>query len=136
MLNFTGNLIWLLFGGLTAAGGMMAAGFTTCATIIGIPFGIEQIRVGYAMLTPFGREVLIERETTRLEKVLNLAWFVLFGWALVINHLFFGAILTLTVVGIPFARQHWKLTLFSAFPFGKKFGKPRRPAEYTDGPRD
>ena len=121
MANLIGNIIWLLFGGFTAALGTITAGVATCATFIGIPLGLKQISVGAGMALPFGREVRTASEVTTLQTLLNIIWFFVFGWVLVLNHLFFGILLTLTVVGIPFANQHWKLLKLSAFPFGKTF---------------
>jgi uncharacterized membrane protein YccF (DUF307 family) len=120
-MSILGNIIWLVFGGFTAAAGTIAAGLTTCATIIGIPFGLKQISLGASMAVPFGREVHTPNEPTTLQTLLNVIWFVCFGWLLVLNHLLFGLLLTITVVGIPFANQHWKLLKLSAFPFGKTF---------------
>ena len=119
MMTFLGNIIWLIFGGFTAAFGTITAGLATCATIIGLPLGLKQISVGWAMAVPFGKEVKCDEEVSTLQTLLNIIWFVLFGWVLVLNHLLFGLLLTITIVGIPFAQQHWKLLKLSAFPFGK-----------------
>ncbi len=121
MGSLFGNIIWLIFGGFTAAAGMITAGVATCLTIIGFPLGVKQIGVGAAMALPFGRKVQEAKDVSTLQTVLNIIWFVLFGWALVLNHLLFGIVLTITIVGIPFAKQHWKLLKLSAFPFGKTF---------------
>ena len=119
MGTLLGNIIWLIFGGFTAALGTISAGIATCATIIGIPLGLKQISVGWSMAAPFGKTVKCEENITTLQTILNIIWFVLFGWILVLNHILFGALLAITVVGIPFANQHWKLLKLSAFPFGK-----------------
>lgn len=119
MGTLLGNIIWLIFGGFTAALGTISAGIATCATIIGIPLGLKQISVGWSMVAPFGKTVKCEENVTTLQTILNIIWFVLFGWILVLNHILFGALLAITVVGIPFANQHWKLLKLSAFPFGK-----------------
>ena len=121
MGSLLGNIIWLVFGGFTAAAGMITAGLATCVTIIGIPLGLKQMSVGVAMAVPFGREVKVDQEVSTMQTLLNAIWFVLVGWALVLNHLLFGLLLTITVVGLPFAHQHWKLLKLSAFPFGKGF---------------
>lgn len=124
-MTLIGNILWLIFGGFTAAFGTISAGIATCATIIGLPLGLKQISVGAAMTLPFGREVKAREEVSTLETILNIVWFVCFGWVLVLNHLLFGLLLTLSIVGIPFANQHWKLLRLSAFPFGKTFEKER-----------
>ncbi len=118
-MTLLGNIIWLIFGGFTAAFGTISAGIATCATIIGIPIGLKQISVGWSMAIPFGKEVKTQSDVSTLQTLLNIIWFVLFGWVLVLNHLLFGLLLTVTIVGIPFAKQHWKLLKLSAFPFGK-----------------
>ena len=119
MGSLFGNIIWLIFGGFTAAFGMITAGIATCLTIIGIPFGLKQLSVGWAMAVPFGKQVKQADEVSGLQTLLNIIWFVVFGWILVLNHLLFGLLLAITVIGIPFAKQHWKLSKLSAFPFGK-----------------
>ena len=119
MGKLIGNIIWLIFGGFTAALGCITAGLATCATIIGIPIGLKQISLGASMALPFGKEVKSHGKVSTLQTILNIVWFILFGWILVLNHLLFGLLLTITVVGIPFAKQHWKLLRLSAFPFGK-----------------
>jgi uncharacterized membrane protein YccF (DUF307 family) len=119
MGSLLGNIIWLIFGGFTAALGTITAGIATCATIIGIPMGLKQISVGWSMAFPFGKEVKCAEEVSALQTVLNIIWFVLFGWILLLNHILFGLLLTITIIGIPFAKQHWKLLKLSCFPFGK-----------------
>lgn len=121
MGKLIGNIIWLIFGGFTAGIGTIAAGLATCTTIIGIPLGLKQISVGSSMTLPFGKEVRQHKEVSGLQQLLNIVWFLCFGWILVLNHLVFGALLAVTVIGMPFANQHWKLLKLSAFPFGKSF---------------
>lgn len=119
-MTLLGNLIWLVFGGFTAALGTVLGGLALCLTIIGIPFGIQTIKLGLSMLFPFGKEVVAEPEAeSTLNTILNLVWIVVWGWALALNHLLFAAILAITIVGIPFAQQHLKLMKLSLLPFGR-----------------
>ncbi|MGF1490799.1 MAG: YccF domain-containing protein [Prochloraceae cyanobacterium] len=119
-MSLLGNIIWLVFGGFLTGLGYIVGGISTCASIIGIPFGIQSIKLGIAIFTPFGKEiVLTEAADTTLVKILNLIWLVIFGWPLALNHLFWAVILGITIVGIPFARQHLKLITLSLFPFGR-----------------
>lgn len=118
-MRFLGNLIWLVFGGLIVAAGYILGGLALCITIIGIPFGIQSIKLGVASLTPFGKELSTDAKAGGLLYVLfNLAWLILFGWEIAVVHLTSAAILALTVVGIPFALQHIKLIPLALFPFG------------------
>lgn len=121
-MSLLGNIIWLIFGGLFSGIGYILGGLSTCLTIIGIPFGIETIKVGFATLTPFGREIRKTPEAdSTLVLILNVIWIVVFGWAIALNHLFWGILLAVTVVGLPFAKQHFKLMMLALFPFGSRF---------------
>ena len=118
-MSFLGNIIWLVFGGFFAALGYILGGIGLCLTIIGIPFGLQSIKLGVASLTPFGKEVSADASAGGLLYVLfNLAWLILFGWEIAILHLTSAAILAITIVGIPFALQHIKLVPLALFPFG------------------
>ncbi len=119
-MSLIGNIIWLVFGGFMGGIGYIIGGLSTCMTIIGIPFGIETIKVGVATFTPFGKEVIEGPNVgTPLVQILNIIWFFLFGWAIALNHLFWGALLAITVIGLPFAKQHFKLMVLAIMPFGR-----------------
>lgn len=121
-MSLLGNIIWLIFGGLLGAIGYIAGGISTCLTIIGIPFGIAAINVGIATLTPFGKEIVEGPEVgTPLITILNVVWFFVFGWAIALNHLLWGILLAITIIGLPFAKQHFKLMVLATMPFGRSF---------------
>ena len=54
-----------------------------------------------------------------VEILVNLLWLVLFGWELFLVHLGAGLLLCLTIVGIPFGVQAFKLSVVSLWPFGR-----------------
>jgi uncharacterized membrane protein YccF (DUF307 family) len=117
-MNFLGNLIWLIFGGFIAALGYIIGGLALCLTIVGIPFGLQSIRIGLATLAPFGKEVVVEEEREGgLALLFDLIWIVLAGWEIALAHLASALILAITIVGLPFARQHLKLVPVAIFPF-------------------
>ena len=123
-MSFLGNLIWLIFGGLLASLGYIVAGLGFCLTVVGIPIGWGYIKIGFATLVPFGREIQSKPQTdSMLYWVMNLIWLVLFGWGLLLNHLFWALILAITIVGLPFAKQHLKLIPIATFPFGRSLVK-------------
>jgi uncharacterized membrane protein YccF (DUF307 family) len=120
-MNFIGNLIWLVFGGLAAALGYIVGGFILCLTVIGIPFGLQCFKIAGLVLWPFGRNVASTgRSTGCLSLFCNIIWLLCGGFYTAVVHLFFAAILFLTIIGIPFARQHLKLMEISLMPFGRK----------------
>lgn len=120
-MSTLGNIVWLIFGGLGTAIGYITVGLGYCVTIIGIPWGIQAIKIGIASLLPFGLEVREQRTPGGiLELIANLIWVVLAGWAIALHHLVWALVLAVTVVGLPFAAQHVKLIPLSLFPFGKE----------------
>jgi uncharacterized membrane protein YccF (DUF307 family) len=120
-MNTLGNLIWLLFGGLLSALGYLVGGFVLCCTIIGIPFGLQCFKLASFVLWPFGRMAVSTGSSGGcLTVLLNLIWIVFGGIWVALSHLVFGLLLAITIIGIPFARQHFKLIEISLMPFGKK----------------
>jgi uncharacterized membrane protein YccF (DUF307 family) len=119
-MSLLGNLIWLIFGGLLAGLGYIIGGVLLCLTIVGIPFGLQSIKLGMATFTPFGKEVVEgEHANSPLRVIFNLIWLVLFGWEIALNHLIWAVVLAITIIGLPFAKQHIKLIPMALFPFGR-----------------
>jgi uncharacterized membrane protein YccF (DUF307 family) len=119
-MTLLGNLIWLIFGGLLVAVGYIVGGLAICLTIIGIPFGIQSIKLGLAALTPFGKQIVTEKDAgSTLHLVFNVIWLVLFGWEIALAHLLSALVLAITIIGLPFAKQHIKLLPLALFPFGR-----------------
>ena len=115
-----GNIVWLIFGGLYSAIGYVFGGFGLCLTIIGIPFGLQCFKLAAFVIWPFGR-MAVSTPTSGgcLILFLNIIWIVIAGLWLAIGHVFFGLLLCLTIIGIPFGKQHFKLVEISLMPFGK-----------------
>lgn len=117
-MSFIGNVIWLIFGGLIASLGYIIGGLALCITIIGIPFGMQSINLGFATFAPFGKEVKDQDSSGGLlSLIFDVIWIVLFGWEIAIAHLTGAIILGITIIGLPFARQHIKLIPVALFPF-------------------
>ena len=119
-MSLLGNLLWLIFGGLVAGLGYIVAGLALCLTVVGIPFGLMSIRIGFATFTPFGKQI-VERPDANspLRLVFNVIWLLLFGWEIAIAHLAAALVLFVTIIGIPFAMQHLKLVPLALLPFGR-----------------
>jgi uncharacterized membrane protein YccF (DUF307 family) len=121
MDNFLGNLVWLIFGGLMAALGYFIGGLVLCLTVIGIPWGLQCFRLAELVLWPFGKKIVSEgNETGCLNILCNLIWILFGGLYTAIVHLVMGVVLCITIIGIPWGRQHFKLIEISLMPFGKK----------------
>jgi uncharacterized membrane protein YccF (DUF307 family) len=119
-MSCLGNIVWLIFGGLVVGIGYIIGGLLLCLTIIGIPFGVQSIKLGFATFAPFGKEVVEgEHANSPLRIVFNIIWLVLFGWEIAVAHLLSALVLAITIIGIPFAVQHIKLIPLALLPFGR-----------------
>jgi len=120
-MNLLGNIIWLIFGGFAAALGYLVGGIVLCMTIIGIPFGLQCFKLAALELWPFGSQVVSgESRAGCLSVVFNIIWLLTGGLYTAVVHLLFAFLLCITIIGIPFARQHLKLMELSLMPFGKR----------------
>lgn len=119
-MSFLGNVLWFVFGGFFAFVGYVVGGLLLCLTVVGIPFGLMSIRLGFASLAPFGKQV-VERPNANspLRVLFNILWIVLFGWGIALAHLSSALALAVTIIGIPFAVQHVKLVPLALLPFGR-----------------
>lgn len=119
-MNLTGNIIWLIFGGFFAALGYLFGGIILCITVVGIPWGLQCFKLAGLVLWPFGKEVVSSSNNTGcLSLLFNIIWLLSGGLYTALTHLFFGLLLSITIIGIPFAKQHFKLIEISMMPFGK-----------------
>lgn len=119
-MSTLGNILWLLLGGLIAGLGYLLGGVLLCVTIIGIPFGLQAIKLGIATFTPFGKVVVTKPGGDGcLPVVFNVLWIALFGWEIALAHLLSAVLLAITIIGIPFAKQHVKLIPLALLPFGR-----------------
>ncbi len=127
-MTLLGNIIWLIFGGFVTGLGYILGGLSLCLTIVGIPFGVQSIKLGVATMFPFGTEVVTrENADSPLRVIFNVIWVLFFGWGIALSHLIHGAILALTIVGLPFAKQHFKLIVIAILPFGRDLQEVEEP---------
>lgn len=116
------NILWLLFGGIFVFLGYIAGGIALCLTLIGIPWGVQLFKLAIFSLFPFGQDTRM-RDNQPLAGVpnvlLNVIWLVFGGFWVVLNHLFWGLFLCLTIIGIPFGIQHFKMVKLGVWPFGR-----------------
>lgn len=119
-MRIIGNILWWIFGGLEASIGYFTGSLAMACTIVGIPVAIQTFKIGLLCLWPFGAKIHDgEGLSGCITLPLNIIWIIFGGiWAWLM-HIFFGLLLLITIVGIPFAKQHFKLAKLSLSPFGK-----------------
>jgi len=119
-MRIIGNLLWWLFGGLEAAIGYFSGSFFMAITIIGIPVALQTLKIGLLCLWPFGAEVKnTDSPAGCIRLPLNIVWIIFGGLWAWLMHIIFGCLLFITIIGIPFAKQHFKMARLSLMPFGK-----------------
>lgn len=119
-MNFFGNLIWLIFGGFMIALEYLVASIILMITIVGIPFEVQTLKLASLALWPFGREAVPGyRATGCLYTLMNIIWIFTGGILIALSHLFWGLVLCLTIIGIPFGMQHFKMASVALTPFGR-----------------
>ncbi|MCK6146764.1 YccF domain-containing protein [Enterococcus hirae] len=115
-MSCLGNIIWLIFGGFIGGINWLLAGILWCLTIIGIPIGLQCFKLASLSFAPFGKEIVYTHSSISL--IVNIIWLIVSGLPIAIGHVFSGIILCLTVIGIPFAKQSFKLARLALMPFG------------------
>jgi uncharacterized membrane protein YccF (DUF307 family) len=115
-----GNILWFVLAGVWLAIGYTIAGLLMCVTIIGIPFGIQAFKLAGFVLWPFGRTAVPKSEALSvLDIVFNLLWLFFVGWELFLLSIAAGILLCITIIGIPFGVQAFKLSVLALWPFGR-----------------
>lgn len=115
-----GNIIWFIFGGVLIALEYFVGGFLLCLTIIGIPFGIQVFKLGVLALWPMGHSVISEDYSGGcISLIMNILWILVGGIWISLSHLLLGVLFCITLIGIPFGIQHFKLAGLALTPFGK-----------------
>jgi uncharacterized membrane protein YccF (DUF307 family) len=121
-MSLLGNVLWIVLGGGAVLFlEYLLCGLVLCLTIVGIPFGLQCMKLSLLALLPFGREI---RDTPGasgcLSTVMNILWIFVGGLWIALTHLVFALLCALTIIGIPFARQHLKLASLAFLPFGRE----------------
>ena len=120
-MNIFLNIIWFVFGGLMVAVEYAISSVAMMLTIIGIPFGLQTLKLAKVALWPFGTEVVDDGWPSGcLAGVMNVVWWFVGGVPIALTHMLWGLIFCVTVVGIPFGMQHFKLMKLALFLFGTK----------------
>ncbi len=122
-MSLLGNILWIFFGGgIVLFALYLFGGIILCLTIVGIPFGVQCIKLAALALLPFGKKV----ETTKsghgvVSTLMNVIWIVFAGIEIAVCHFIFGLLCAITIIGLPLAKQHMKLASLALTPFGHTY---------------
>lgn len=119
-MNIILNFIWFVFGGFLIAFEYLFSSLLLMITIVGIPFGVQTLKLAVAAVFPFGVEVVPNSSSGGcLSVLMNILWILFGGIGIALSHLGLGILFCITIIGIPFGLQHFKLAGLALFPFGK-----------------
>ncbi len=127
MMSLILNVLWFILGGFAAGLAWLIGAAVLVITIVGLPWAPATARIGLFAFAPFGRHVVPRRAvndrddlgTGSMGVVLNVIWFLFAGWYIALAHLVIGIAQAITLIGIPFAVQHFKLAGLALAPVGK-----------------
>ena len=115
-----GNIIWFILGGFIGGLLWLLAGVLWCVTLIGIPLGLKCFKMAGLAAFPFGKTVDANFEA---HPVLNTIWIMFDGLGYAVGMAIWGAILCVTIIGIPFGKQCFKNARYAISPFGATITK-------------
>ncbi len=79
-----------------------------------VPYGNEAIHVDE--LEPQNKNALLNTGGT----LLNIVWFILFGWWLCLMHIVTGIVQCLSIIGIPVGIANFKIAAIALWPVGRR----------------
>ena len=115
-MSFLGNILWFVFGGFFSGLAWLASGLLWCITIVGIPYGLQCFKFATLSFFPFGKEVRYGGGV--FSTLANIIWLIFFGIPMAFGNLVIGLLWCITIVGIPFGKQFFKIEKLALTPFG------------------
>lgn len=115
-MSTIGNILWFIFGGFFSGLGWLISGAIWCLTIIGIPYGLQCFKFASLSFWPFGKEV--EYGGGAVSTIVNIIWLIFFGIWLALGNMIIGILWCITIIGIPFGKQFFKIAKLALMPFG------------------
>jgi len=121
-MSLIGNLLWIIFGGFIIFLEYLLASIVLLCTIIGIPFALQTLKLAKLALFPFGSKIQDADSSSGglLSLLFNIIWIFIGGIWIALTHVLVGIVLCITIIGIPFGVQHFKLAGLALVPFGKE----------------
>ena len=120
-MKIIGNILWFVFGGFLSGLSWVLAGCLWCITIIGIPIGTQCFKFAGLAFFPFGKEVVYGGGTISL--LANILWLIISGIPMAVGNFITGCLWCITIIGIPFGKQFFKIAKLSLMPFGASVNK-------------
>lgn len=115
-MSLLGNIIWFVFGGFLSGLSWILAGLLWCVTIVGIPVGVQCFKFAGLAFWPFGKEVVYGGGA--MSFIVNIIWIIVCGVPMAVGNAVVGLLYCVTIIGIPFGKQFFKIAKLALMPFG------------------
>ncbi len=113
-----GNILWFIFGGFLSGLSWLLAGLICCITVVGIPLGRQCFKFATLAFKPFKKEVIYGGGAPSL--IANIFWLIFLGLPMALENAVVGLVWCVTIVGIPFGKQFFKIAKLALTPFGAR----------------
>lgn len=123
------NILNFVLGGFLTTLGWLLATLFSVVLIITLPLTRSCWEITKLSLFPFGNEAVHVDELEPGNKssvmnaggaLLNIVWFVLFGWWLCLTHILAGIAQCITIIGIPVGIANFKIAAIALWPVGRR----------------
>ncbi|MDX6042827.1 MULTISPECIES: YccF domain-containing protein [Scandinavium] len=123
------NILNFVLGGFFTTLGWLLATVVSMVLIVTLPMTRSCWEITKLSFLPFGNEAVHVDELNPDDKsglmntggtVLNILWFVLFGWWLCLTHIVAGIAQCLTIIGIPVGIANFKIAAIALWPVGRR----------------
>ncbi|SNY72750.1 YccF domain-containing protein [Enterobacter sp. CC120223-11] len=123
------NILNFVLGGFATTLGWLLATVVSVILVITLPLTRSCWEITKLSLLPFGNEAVHVDELNPNDKsnllntggtVLNILWFVLFGWWLCLTHIVAGIAQCITIIGIPVGIANFKIAAIALWPVGRR----------------
>lgn len=115
-MKTAGNVAWLILFGWELVIAYALSGALCCLTIVFIPVGMQFFKATALAAWPMGYDIRFSSDPGAT--ILNIIWALLGGWETFLSHAALGCLLCLTVIGIPFGLQMFKIGKLFLMPIG------------------
>jgi len=123
------NVLNFVLGGFATTLGWLFATLVSILLIITLPLTRSCWEITKLSFIPYGNEAIHVDELYPADKnalantggtLLNIVWFVLFGWWLCIMHICVGITQCITLIGIPVGLANFKIAAIAVWPVGRR----------------
>lgn len=121
------NVLNFILGGFATTFAWLLVTLLTVVFVITLPLTRSCWEITHLSFIPFGNEA-IHTDLIQPDKknhlfnsgrtIINIFWFILFGWWLCLSHITVGIVQCLTIIGLPTGIAHFKIAVIALWPAG------------------